>query len=97
VPHVRRLAPPEAIRVGGAKCRNQRDAGFDRPEGGALLHVNLAPAAARARVFVKRRLEYRRAEADTAQLETVHRVGETLRADPRRPDQLERSRRPPSF
>ena len=57
------------VGIGRAKCGDQRDACQHGAERLAIEHVNLAAAAALARMLVECRLEHRRPEEDARQAE----------------------------
>ena len=91
---VRRLAPLEAIGILAAELVDELHCGAERGEPAAVEDVDLAASARVPRVFLERRLEERRPEVDARKVPCVHLVGEPLAVDPRRPDHLERPRRP---
>src|SRR5205814_6541726 len=89
--------PREARWIEPAEHVDQRDAGDDGLEDDAIRDVNLAPAARLFRMLLKRRFEARGPEVHAVESRAIHRRGKLLRVDPRRPHQLERSRRPAAF
>jgi hypothetical protein len=94
---VGRFFPGKPGGVLAAELLDHGDGRLDRPERHAVEDVQLAAAAGLPCVFLERRLEEQRPEVHAGQPACVHRLGKQIAVDPRRADDLERSRGPAPF